>query len=100
MGPRPKYSSAYYRAKFEKLATKQRWPGHKDWCFMKQGIISIRMRQALASEDNARWYEDRDRKNQVVLESAGGPAILVVDLKQEAIKHKTETTTMSWADIE
>lgn len=98
VGSRPKHSSAFYRARFEKLATKQRWPGHRDWCYMKQGIISIRMRQALANEDNARWYEDRDRKKAHIIPNAGGPEIKIANLDKNKIDLTASNT--SWADVE
>ena len=100
--PRPKYSSDYYRRKFERLSTKQRWPGHPDWNYMTQGVISIRMRQAVAQEENARWYQDRDKKNLNVVSTTGGPAIRVADLKTNIVDTTTTTTTpnTSWADIQ
>ena len=97
MAPRPKHSSSYYRTKFERLSRKQKWPGHPGWCDFKQGVNSIRMRQALAAEDNARWYEDRDRRRQKGISSAGGPAIVVADMKKV---NMNPTTNTSWADIE
>ena len=64
------------------------------------------MRQTTTLEDNARWYEDRDKQNPNVLAHAGGPAIVVADLKKEMKKKSivpgttTTNASTSCADIE
>lgn len=103
MSQRPKHDSLYYRARFEKLATKQRWPGHPEWENMKQGVISIRMRRAQELEGNALMYEAIDARKQQKVTRAGGPPIILADTSN--INTIVTTTpklapNVSWADIE